>query len=173
MLGMYGHTWASQFGNQPEGTAADTWAAALAGLTGPQMATGLQACVAEGKEFPPGAPRFRAMCLGIPSLAQVRHELCAKDADRSPFTRSVWSFVDGYAHRNANQRDAARMVAEAYDMAHDLRMRGAPLPERSEAIEQEKRPFKLASAQTIKQSLEEIQSMLHVAPEPDAEDTTP
>ena len=64
---------------QPEGAAADTWAAALAGLTGAQIAEGLRACVAEGEEFPPNAPRFRAMCLGIPSLARVRLEFSAPD----------------------------------------------------------------------------------------------
>lgn len=134
MAAMYGHTWASQYGTQPEGTAADTWAAALAGLTGPQIAEGLRACVVEGEEFPPNAPRFRAMCCGIPSLARVRLEFTQGDAERSPFTRSVWMLIDGYAYRHASARDSDRMLRDAYELAREQAMRGVALPEASKAV---------------------------------------
>lgn len=140
MAAMYGHSWASQYGTQPEGPAADTWAAALAGLTGPQIAEGLRACVTEGEEFPPNAPRFRAMCLGIPTLARVRLEISHADAESCAFTRAVWRFIDGYAYRQASARDADRMLRDAYELAREETMRGVPLPGPSEAVTHDPQP---------------------------------
>lgn len=140
MLGMYGNTWASQFGEQPQGLTADTWASALAGLTTAQIAEGLRACVAEGSEFPPNAPRFRAMCLGIPSFAQVKLESTRSDADRSPFTRACWLHIDGYAYRQASAKDGERMLRDAYDLAREQVMRGVELPAPSLAIEHQPAP---------------------------------
>lgn len=134
MLGMYGHAWASQNGTTPSGVTAETWGAALAGLDRLQLAAGLRACVVEGREFPPSAPRFRAMCLGIPPFERVRIEVTQPDADRSPFTRAAWMHVDGYRYRHASAQDADRMLRAAYDIAHDLVMQGHSLPEPSLAI---------------------------------------
>ena len=140
MAALYGHTWASQYGGQPEGAAADTWAATLAGLSGSQMAQGLRACIAEGGEFPPSAPRFRAMCLGIPSLARVKLELADSASERSAFARLVWHHIDGYAYRQASAKDAGRMVQDAYELASERVMQGEPLPGESPAIEQPMTP---------------------------------
>lgn len=129
MLAAFGHTWSSQYGDHPAGITAETWASALAGITGQQIGEGLRACIAEGQQFPPGAPRFRAMCLGIPAFAQVKLESTRTDAERSPFTRAVWMFVDGYSYRHAALKDADRMLREAYELASEQRMRGAPLPD--------------------------------------------
>lgn len=141
----YGHAWASANGaspHNPDGTltiAGDTWAKALSGIDGRQLAAGLEACFVEGAEFPPSAPRFRGMCLGIPSFARVKLEATQPDAQRSPFTRAVWMHVDGYAYRHASSRDAERMLRDAYDIACDERMRGAALPAPAAAeIEHEK-----------------------------------
>ncbi|WP_396615524.1 hypothetical protein ACHZ97_14725 [Lysobacter soli] len=130
MAAMYGHTWTSAYGDNPSGLAADTWATALSGLTAEQLAAGLRSCVAEGGEFPPSAPRFRAMCFGIPSFEAVNHELLTTDsANRTAFARLVWSHIDGYAHRHARADDAKRMRQNAYDLAREQVMRGEPLPE--------------------------------------------
>jgi hypothetical protein len=151
MLAMYGHTWASQYGDHASGITAETWASALSGITGPQIAEGLRGCVAEGREFPPGAPRFRAMCLGIPSLPRVKLELSAlrehasrlprfvsgsggdTEADPPPavsaFTRLAWSLIDGYGYRHASAKDAGRMLQDAYDLATEQVMRGGDLPQ--------------------------------------------
>lgn len=129
MLGMFGHTWASQYGDHPSGTTAETWAQALAGVSPPMIAIGLRACLAEGKEFPPSAPRFRGMCMGIPSFATVKFESTKPDAERSPFTRAVWLHLDGYAYRQASARDGDRMLRDAYELASEQVMRGTKLPE--------------------------------------------
>ncbi|AIC13982.1 hypothetical protein LZ757_05920 [Xylella fastidiosa subsp. morus] len=44
----------------------------LVGLEAAQFVEELAACIAEGSEFPPNAPRFRSMCLSVPSLTAVR-----------------------------------------------------------------------------------------------------
>ena len=134
MAALYGHGWTSQYGDDPSNDAARTWASALAGLTGEQLATGLRACVAEGGEFPPSAPRFRGMCLGIPSFATVSAEiLTTENAKRSGFARLTWSFIDAHAHRNAQAKDAERMRREAYDLACERLMTGGGLPPEPEA----------------------------------------
>lgn len=163
MLAMYGHTWASQYGDHASGITAETWASALSGISGPQIAEGLRGCVAEGREFPPGAPRFRAMCLGIPSLPRVKLELSAlrehanqpprfvpgtggdTEAQQAPavssFTRLAWSLIDGYGYRHASAKDAGRMLQDAYDLAVEQVMRGGDLPQESSgAIERHEAP---------------------------------
>lgn len=129
MAAMYGHTWTSAYGDNPGGLAADTWATALSGLTADQLATGLRSCVAEGGEFPPSAPRFRAMCFGIPSFEAVNHELLTAGSNRGRFAALVWSHIDGYAHRHARADEAKRMRQQAYELAREQVMRGEPLPE--------------------------------------------
>ena len=143
MASLYGHRWTSQYGVAFSGIAADTWASALSGITPQQIADGLRACVAEGDEWPPAAPRFRAMCLGIPSYATVKLESTRKSEHWSRFTRSVWLKVDSYAHRHASVRDADRMLKDAYDIACEEAMRGVALPEHPVALIEETKPAKV------------------------------
>jgi len=126
MGALYGHTWTSQFGVHPDGLAADTWATALAGVTPSQVAHGMREALAAGGEFPPSAPRFRAMCFGIPSFAQTRLAVAAKEC--SPFVRQVWSNLDTYRFSRADQSHADRMLKDAYELARDHVMRGGELP---------------------------------------------
>ena len=129
MLALYGNTWASQYGVEAKGLAAETWATALSGLSGEQLAEGLRTCVVEGREFPPGAPRFRAMCLGVPTFDRVQLELRKPDT-ASRFSRAVWMYLDTYAYRTADTaRAAERLLRAAYELAHESVMRGEPLPE--------------------------------------------
>lgn len=170
MVGIYGHTWNSAHGLSPQDEqgrltiAGDTWSKALTGLSPSQLAAGLEACIAEGEDFPPAAGRFRAMCLGIPTFAQVRVEATVPDAERSPFTRSVWQFLDAYAFRQASSRDGEKLLREAYEAAREARMRGAPLPGRAEAITQQKPIFQRASEEYAAQCQEEIARELGVRP---------
>lgn len=132
LLGMYGHTWSSQYGAAPTGEAAVTWRAALAGVSPAQLADGLRACVAEGREFPPSAPRFRAMCMGIPAEARVVLEL--RDlGSASPFSRFVFQhvpgFVDWHSFRGLQPRERERLIREAYHLAVEAVMRGEAIPE--------------------------------------------
>lgn len=129
MTEIYNHRWTSANGEDPRGSAGQTWAKGLAGLTPQQIGSGLEAAIARGDGWPPTLPEFRGLCLGIPEFAKVNHELlCVLNADRTPFARLVWSFIDGYAHRHAAARDAERMRRDAYEQACDHVMRGGELP---------------------------------------------
>lgn len=77
MSEMYGHRWTSNFGVSAD--PGHSWASVLKGLTGQQIANGLNTLVEKGHEFdwPPPANVFRAMCLqvaGLPSEAQAWDE---------------------------------------------------------------------------------------------------
>lgn len=77
MSEMYGHRWTSNFGVSAD--PGHSWASVLKGITGQQIANGLNALVEKADEFdwPPPANVFRAMCLqvkGLPSEAQAWDE---------------------------------------------------------------------------------------------------
>ena len=77
MSEMYGHRWTSNFGVSADPS--HSWASVLKGITGQQIANGLNALVEKPDEFdwPPPANVFRAMCLqvpGLPSEAQAWDE---------------------------------------------------------------------------------------------------
>lgn len=160
MLAMFGHTWHSQYGRSPEGIAAETWASGLAGLSGAQLAEGLRACFAEGREWPPSAPRFRAMCFGIPSFAVVEWELTHHHAERTPFARLVWSKIDTYRLSRADSDAAEKLVQRAYDMAAEHVLRGGALPEPSIEIEHKPAPRKPADPEVAAKTLADIEAML-------------
>jgi hypothetical protein len=61
MVSLYGFKFASQFGETPH----EDWVTVMAGVTGQQIADGLNRCLAEYPEWPPGAAQFRALCLGL------------------------------------------------------------------------------------------------------------
>lgn len=164
MAGLFGHTWTSAYGNNPRSIAGAEWATTLAGLSRAQVEAGIDACRAEGGEFPPSAPRFRGMCLGIPSFAAVQFEITSTEAERSPFTRCAWQFIDAHAYRSANTRDATRMLRDAYDLARDLIMRGQPLPAPAAPIPHQPKPVVLATPEQRQSHLAEIASMLGMSP---------
>lgn len=58
---MYGHKLVSQYGESPP----DAWVRCLTGISGQQIADGLHKCIDDSPEWPPTAPQFRNMCLGI------------------------------------------------------------------------------------------------------------
>lgn len=164
---MFGHTWVSQYGAQPDGIAADTWAVALGGLSGSQIATGLRETLLTGGEWPPSAPRFRRMCFGIPRLSAVRLDLRQTNTVRSPFSNKVWSFVDGYRYIRATVDDADRMLRDAYELAVDDVMRGGELPERvPELAAPEPEAFHPASPETAREHLGKIAELLRTPPAP-------
>lgn len=159
MVSIFGRPWTNVHGVTPHkmqadgkpcptgalSVSGDTWSKALIGITGAQMAVGLEACLAEALEFPPAAGHFRGMCLGIPSFAVVKIDATRPEQERSAFTRMTWQFLDTYAYRNANTRDGERLLRDAYEVAKEMRMRGAPLPGELLAVEDEKQPVRVAS----------------------------
>lgn len=128
MGGLYGRTWAASNGDDPTGVSGQQWAATLAGLTRTQIDRAIEACRREGSDWPPGAPRFKAMALGVPSESAVRFELRG-DNGRSPFTRLVWTFIDSHLFRMASADQAGRMIRDAYELAREAVMRGEPMPD--------------------------------------------
>lgn len=68
MAEMYGHRWTSNFGDKADPDSA--WATVLQGLTGQQLANGLNILVHKGQEYdwPPPANVFRSLCLQVPGL---------------------------------------------------------------------------------------------------------
>jgi hypothetical protein len=160
MASLYGYHWASQYGGAFSGIAADTWASALSGITPQQIADGLRACVTEGDKWPPAAPRFRAMCLGIPSFAAVKLESTKATAQRSRFTLAVWMHVDGYAHRMASLRDADKILQDAYDIAREQVMRGVALPAKPVALIAEEEKPKPVFPKTREEAARHLRSIL-------------
>lgn len=128
MLARYGHKWATGFGRTPSRVTSEVWAHDLAGLTPDQVAHGLQALRSRTGEWPPTAPEFRALCLAIPSLAEIRAELTRPNTERTGFGRLVWRLLDGWSFRGATARDADRMLREAYDEARRRVLDGEPIP---------------------------------------------
>ena len=67
MTHLYGHKWTSTFGESAVSgneltDVAKTWASALQGLTGEQLAEGLRGCVNRADPWPPSAPEFVGLC---------------------------------------------------------------------------------------------------------------
>lgn len=130
MAQIYGHRWTAPHGESPdaESSSAGTWAKGLAGITPRQLGAGLEACIVRADPWPPTLPEFRALCLGIPALIEVRREIDTPDAPRSGFAVLVWSLIDSHAYRRAEGKTADRLLGEAYDEARARVMRGEAVP---------------------------------------------
>lgn len=142
-----------------------TWAAGLAGLSAQQLGAGLQACMTSwSKERIPSLAEFRALCLGIPKIAEVREDIARAGAKRHPFTIMVCRHLDFYSWRLADGRDADRMLWDAYERARDSVMRGEPVPELSKELPSCENPQEPAkpkrSPEVAKNALREITEML-------------
>ena len=163
MAEIYGHKFTSAHGENPNAGAALTWAKGLGGLTAEQLADGLRACIACTDPWPPTLPEFRAMALGIPSLAAVKHEL--QHGPRSQFTVMVWGSIDSYSYRVATSDASDRMVREAYTVTKEKVMRGMPLPPVAAAeLEHEAPSHVPASPEVAAACIAEIAEMLGVRP---------
>lgn len=94
MTEIYGHRWTANFGVLADPD--HSWASVLKGLTGVQIANGLNALVDKGEEFdwPPPANVFRAMCLQVAGM---------------PSTKDAWleALIGVYSH------EAVKVAAEA------------------------------------------------------------
>lgn len=163
-LGMteeFGHAWTSQYGTDPNPDSA--WAEALYDVSIDQLKRGIFAMRLLASDWPPSVGRFRAMCLGIPSLAHVKHELANKK--RSPFVVQVWRYLDSYRFSRANQEDADRMLSDAYYLASEHVMAGGALPDQPAGeIENESEQRKPASEEVARVHIAEIEKLLGEVP---------
>lgn len=164
MGSMFGHTWTSAYGTKPDGVAGDTWATALGGLSGSQIAEGLRSVLLLASDFPPSAPRFRSLCFGIPTLTAVRRQII--DGNSGPFAREVWGRLDAYRYRNAEASKADKLLKDAYDDTVSYVMRGGLLGDddqkaipKEEPAEVERTPEEVAEiARKAKQAIDELKS---------------
>lgn len=129
MLAAFGHRWESAQGRHPDGVAAGVWTAGLVGITEREVASACHRMLTQGDGWPPSLPEFRAMCLQVPSFAEVKRDLANASANRMQFTRLAWEYVDGYQHKQAPADKADRMLRDAYEQARDHVMAGGSLPE--------------------------------------------
>lgn len=129
MAEIFGPRFTSAFGEDPQGGGGRRWARALAGLDRRAIARGIEACtMARSDPWPPTLPEFRALCLGIPSLAYVRADSAAAPHDRDRFTVLVWQHIDGALYRTVSAERGERMLRDAYEVAREFVMRGGALP---------------------------------------------
>lgn len=135
---------------------ADTWAKGLAGLSADQLASGLGACLTRDGEWFPEIQEFRALCLGIPSLMDVREDIARANTDRKPFTLMVLRRIDSWQYRQADARRAEQMLREAYADARAARMHGEALPEVLKMVTAEKKVPKAASPEFARAKMAEI-----------------
>lgn len=147
MAVLYPVLWPQRNGDMPQdlGTgeltvAGEVWRELLAGMTAEQLQRGLKRCVLRHSEFPPQPQEFRALCLGIPTLAEVRVLLRDEAATKPPFVVLMFQHLDYYNWRMADERTAARMLADAYATAREHVMAGGDLPKPVAAIEQKAAP---------------------------------
>lgn len=145
MTEMYGHRWTGNFGMSASQDHA--WAAALAGLTGAQIATGLAALAQRGDDWPPSAPEFRKLCegaspdlLGLPSVEKAYREACR---NAHPIACRRWSHaVVHHAACEVGLRELFTMPEErswklferAYAVTVRMLLAGEPLREIPKAL---------------------------------------
>lgn len=177
MASRYGNAWVSNFGAQPNGIAAAEWRGTLSGITPEQLREGFEADVLRADNWPPSSAKFKAMCLGIPSMASVRAEvvdyltyrkpLGASDARPiiSRFARGVLSRLDAYAYRNASGKAADRIFEEAFQRTREFVMEGGTLPVDPVALIERQAPeHKPASPEVVAEHLAKVAEILHVHP---------
>jgi len=133
MTAIYGHRWTSAHGTDAATGSGQVWGEGLLGLTkGQILRVGVGACrdghgPADG--WPPTLPQFRELCLGLPTIAEVRAELAQRDGQRTPFGLLVSrKMTDPWAYRQADARTAERMLGEAYAAARAHVLAGGELP---------------------------------------------
>lgn len=139
MAGMFPGKWVRENGTAPvtnDGAftaAGETWRQALVGTSPKLIATGLAACLRSALEWPPNPGRFRAMCLGIPAMAEVEHEM-RPYSDQSGFTLLVRSKLDLHAYGCADGSRQQRILADAYERAVMHVMDGGAVPAPAAAL---------------------------------------
>lgn len=162
MTAIYGARWVSAMGASPEDAAGkltvagDTWAQGLAGLTGDQLACGLRACVHAGDGWPPSLPEFRLSCMGVPTIADTRHNLREKFEDFHPFTLMVYRRLDYWNYQRAEIRQGEKMLLEAYEEARAAVLRGEPMPQKPQLVTHTPQAPKPADPEIARRAINEM-----------------
>lgn len=140
MAGMFPGKWVRENGSAPVNnagsltTAGELWFQVLVGITPRQVADGMGNCLRSALQWPPNPGQFRAMCLGVPSLAEVDGQMRPSQA-HSGFTVLVRSNLDLHAYATAESgAQQQRMLANAYERAVKHVMDGGAVPEAIAAL---------------------------------------
>lgn len=132
---MYAGAWEAEYGAVPQredGThtvAGKVWREALAGLDSTQLGEGLRMCLVRHPEWPPKLGQFRALCVGVLPLAEVRYQMRLPPSGRGPFLRVLGKYLDTFRLSRASDRAAEKLLADAYQLASEHVLRGDPIPE--------------------------------------------
>ncbi|WP_333676773.1 hypothetical protein [Dyella sp.] len=171
MVSIYGHRWVcnySDFAEHPDGTLTDAgkvWAVGLAGITPKQVDAGITSALMGAYRWPPTLPEFRALALGVPTLARVQLVISKPDLqteDVAAFCRLMWRFIDSHRLARADIGKATRMISDAYDYALEYRMNLGELPPPPAASitrQAPERPTR-ASAETAEAHADRIRQIL-------------
>lgn len=140
MAGMFPGKWVRENGSAPVNnagsltTAGELWLQVLVGITPRQVADGMGNCLRSALQWPPNPGQFRAMCLGVPSLAEVDGQMRPGQA-HSGFTVLVRSNLDLHAYATAESGALQqRMLANAYERAVKHVMDGGAVPDPMAAL---------------------------------------
>lgn len=140
MAGMFPGKWVRENGTAPVNnagsltTAGELWFQVMSGITPRQVAEGLGNCLRSALQWPPNPGQFRAMCLGVPALAEVDGQMQPGQA-HSGFTVLVRSKLDLHAYRTAESgAQQQRMLANAYERAVKHVMDGGAVPAPAAAL---------------------------------------
>lgn len=135
MSAMFGHTWVSQYGSSPEGVARETWLAVIGDLSPRQIGSGLDALKSSAMEWPPSAPRFRAMCFPFPSIREVRKEIERRDGTDCDFSAYILRMIDRYQYQQGTISTRERILKEAYTDLKTYVLDGFEIPSQAPRIE--------------------------------------
>jgi len=169
MAAIYGHRWTSAYGEDANSIAGREWAGGLTTMTLAQIKHGIDACndgrgPADG--WPPTLPQFRELCLGLPTVAEIRAELAQREGERTPFGLLVSrNMTDPWAYRQADARTAERMLGEAYAEARAHLLSGGELPVVLPALTDDSdRERPEASPEVVAAALASVREMLDAEP---------
>jgi len=132
MTEIYGHRWASSYGEQPT----DGWATAISDLSPGMIRAGLAKMAKQGNHnaWPPTALEFRAICipsgedLGFPSLDEAFQQAIGNRTEKHPAVVHTLRHLDSYALRRMPGGDAQRLFATAWQKTIDEIAAGGELP---------------------------------------------
>lgn len=90
MSSMFGHKWTSSYGDEVDPDR--VWASCLKGISKDQIKHGLNQCAVTGREWPPSAPEFRAMCLDSPDWEHKR--ISSAEAEWQKTRKELYALED-------------------------------------------------------------------------------
>lgn len=164
MTEMYGHKWASVHG---ESDVSGTWSKVLGGISGQQIAHGMQSLAMSSDPWPPSAPEFRALCeagvssLGIPTADAAWREAVEASSDvinwkfSHPVVQEAARLTDWYSIRTGTPKAETvqnRFNKRYADLVAKLQ-RGEPLVDGQKLLSSDQAKSELAKSEEANEYL--------------------